>query len=65
MPEDVKSKNSRPVVSMAKSPRGYSYLEVRWAVELKCKYEPLQGEMYKKSGISAGVYGYDLREIQL
>lgn len=55
VPEDVKRRNSRPVVVVSESAKGYSYLEVRWVTGLKCKYEPYQGEkgqMYKKSGIS-------------
>lgn len=54
LPEAVKTRNSRPVISVSQSPRGFSYLDVRWASGLRCKYEALQGvrrEMYEKSGL--------------
>ena len=55
IPEAVRVKNSRPVVGVSKSPRGYRYLDVRWTSGLKCKYEHLGGkkvQMYQKSGLS-------------
>ena len=55
--EVLKGKDSRPVVCVSKSPRGYSYLEVRWTSGIACKYEPLSGEfgrMYRKSGLDVG-----------
>ena len=55
--EVLKGNDSRPVVCVSKSPRGYSYLEVRWTSGIACKYEPLSGEfgrMYRKSGLDAG-----------
>ena len=55
MAESVKSGNSRPVVRVSQSAKGYSYLEVRWTVGLACRYEEWSekgAEMLKKSGIA-------------
>ena len=56
LPEEVKRQNSRPVVELSESPRGYSYLEVRWVRGISCKYEPQSielAEKYRKSGLNA------------
>ncbi len=39
LPEAVKRENSIPVVRVSESPRGFSYLEVRWTSGLMCKVE--------------------------
>lgn len=54
--EAVKSRNSRPVISVSHSPRGYSFLEVGRACGLGCKFPHLTEEfrrMFSKSGIDA------------
>ena len=56
LPEEVKRQNSRPVVELSESPRGYSYLEVRWVRGISCKYESQNVELaekYRKSGLNA------------
>lgn len=57
MPERVKARNSRPVLVVSESAKGYSYLEVRWVLGLACRYAELSdnaAEMVKESGIVAG-----------
>ena len=51
--ESIKAKNSRPVISVAESPKGFSFLEVRWTCGLGCKYQQSRDfeRMFKKSGI--------------
>lgn len=54
LPEAVKARNSRPVISVSRSPLGYSYLEVRRACGLGCKFPQFSSEfrrMFDKSGI--------------
>lgn len=54
LPEALKTQNVRPLVSVSESPKGYSYLAVRWTNVFGCKYEKLSKEyMYGKSGITA------------
>ncbi|MBQ7544900.1 MAG: ATP-binding protein [Synergistaceae bacterium] len=50
----LKARNSRPVISVATSPRGFKFLDVRWTCGFACKFQPLSGEfgrMFRKSGI--------------
>lgn len=52
----LKNKDSRPLISIAESPKGFSFLEVRWTCGLACKFQPLSGEfgqLFRKSGIKA------------
>ena len=54
IPDSVKAGNSRPVISVAESPRGFSYLDVRWTSRFPCKFSLLSGDfqrMLMKSGI--------------
>ena len=52
LPEDVKRENSRPLISVSESPRGFRYLEVRWTCGLSCKYEEADFKRkLKKSGV--------------
>ena len=54
IPESLKAKNSRPVISIAQSPKGFSFLDVRWTCGFACKFQPLRGEfgqMFRKSGL--------------
>lgn len=54
LPEAVRARNSRPVISIAASPRGYKFLEVRRACGLGCKFPQLSEEfrrMFRNSGI--------------
>lgn len=56
LPEAVKARNSRPVIRVSHSPRGYSFLEVGRACGLGCKFPHLTEEfrrMFRKSGIDA------------
>ena len=48
-------KNSRPVISIAQSPRGHSYLDVRWTCGSGCKFQQSAEfeRMFRKSGIRA------------
>lgn len=67
MPEAMKAKHSRPVVNVSKSPRGFSFLDVRWTSVFSCKYEKLSGEferMYKTSGLSATREGMTFEKYQ-
>ena len=54
LPESIKSRNSRPVISVSESPKGFSFLDVSWSCGLSCKFKP-SGEferMFMRSGIS-------------
>ena len=53
LPESLKARNSRPVISIAQSARGFSYLDVRWTCGLGCKFEQLREfeRMFRKSGL--------------
>ena len=67
IPEALKSRNSRPVISVSKSPRGFSYLDVGWTCGLNCKYQPLSGEfgrMFRKSGIMTSCLNMTFRNYQ-
>ena len=46
-------RNSRPVISVAQSAKGYSYLDVRWTCGLACRFEQAREfeRMFKKSGL--------------
>lgn len=53
LPEALKARNSRPVISVAQSARGYSYLDVRWTCGLGCRFEQSREfeRMFRKSGL--------------
>ena len=53
LPDSIKAKNSIPVISVSTSPKGYSYLDVRWTCGLGCKYEQSREfeRMFRKSGL--------------
>ena len=54
IPEALGVRNSRPVISVSESPKGFKFLDVRWTCGLACKFQPLSGEfgrMFKKSGL--------------
>ena len=53
LPDNLKARNSRPVISLATSPKGYSYLDVRWTCGLGCRYEQAREfeRMFRKSGL--------------
>ena len=46
-------RNSRPVISVAQSAKGYSYLDVRWTCGLGCRFEQSREfeRMFRKSGL--------------
>lgn len=58
LPENVRAKNSRPFVTISESPKGFKFLDVRWACDLHCKFNPLSSysekfvRTFKKSGLS-------------
>ena len=59
IPEAMRAENNHPVVRVSKSPRGFSFLDVRWTSGFFCKYEKLSGDfgrMYKTSGLSASMH---------
>lgn len=58
LPEAVKREKSIPVVRVSESPRGFSYLEVRWTSGLWCRYVNFK-VMVKKSGLSATPQTFD------
>ena len=67
MPEVMRTKNSRPVVNVSKSPRGFSFLDVRWIKGFACKYETLRSnfaEKYKKSGLNDTMQGMTFKTYQ-
>ena len=46
--------DSRPVIKIAESPKGYKFLDVRWTFGFGCRFQPLSGEfgiMFRKSGL--------------
>ncbi|MBQ3653770.1 MAG: hypothetical protein II954_05080 [Synergistaceae bacterium] len=53
LPGPLKAKNSRPVISLAQSSRGYSFLDVRRMCGFGCKYQQtLEFErLFRKSGL--------------
>lgn len=54
VPEAIRADNSRPVIKIAESPKGFKFLDVRWSCGFTCKFQPLNGEfgrMFKKSGL--------------
>lgn len=53
LPDSLKARNSKPVISVATSPKGYSYLDVRWTCGLGCKFEQSREfeRMFRKSGL--------------
>lgn len=67
IPEVLKAKDSRPVISIAKSPKGFSFLEVRWTCGFTCKFQPLSGEfgrMFRKSGIRTSCLSMTFKNYQ-
>ena len=67
IPKALRAKNSRPVVKIVESPRGYSYLDVRWTSEFPCKFERLSGDfgrMYRKSGIKSSCQNMTFKNYQ-
>ena len=54
VPEAIRADNSRPVIKIAESPKGFKFLDVRWTCGFTCKFQPLSGEfgrMFRKSGL--------------
>lgn len=53
LPESLKTRNSRPVISVSTSPKGYSYLDVRYTCGLGCRFEQSREfeRMFRKSGL--------------
>ena len=53
LPENLKARNSRPVINVSTSPKGYSYLDVRWTCGLGCRFEQSREfeRMFRKSGL--------------
>ncbi|MBQ2616342.1 MAG: ATP-binding protein [Synergistaceae bacterium] len=54
IPEYIGIIDSRPVISVSKSPKGFEFLDVRWTCGLACKFRPLSGEfgrLFRKSGL--------------
>ena len=54
IPESLSIRDSRPVISVSKSPKGFEFLDVRWTCGLACKFRPLSGEfgrLFRKSGL--------------
>lgn len=53
LPESIRSRNSRPVISISESPKGFKFLDVSWTCGLSCKFKPsLEFErMFMRSGI--------------
>ena len=53
LPEALKARNSRPVISVSTSPKGYSYLDVRYTCGLGCRFEQSREfeRMFRKSGL--------------
>ena len=54
IPESLGIRDSRPVISVSKGPKGFEFLDVRWTCGLTCKFRPLSGEfgrMFRKSGL--------------
>lgn len=54
IPESIIATDSRPVIKISESPKGFKFLDVRWTCGLACKFQPLSGEfgrMFKKSGL--------------
>ena len=53
LPEALKARNSRPVISVAQSARGFMYLDVRYTCGLGCRFEQSREfeRMFKKSGM--------------
>ena len=54
VPEAIRTNNSRPVIKIAESLKGFRFLDVRWTCGFTCKFQPLSGEfgqMFKKSGL--------------
>ena len=53
LPDAFKDRNSRPVINVSTSPKGFSYLDVRWKCGLGCKFEQSREfeRMFGKSGI--------------
>lgn len=51
--EDLKARDSKPVISVAQSAKGYSYLDVRWTCGLGCRFEQSREfeRMFMKSGL--------------
>ena len=67
LPDSLKARNSRPVISIAHSPRGFSFLEVRWTCGLSCKHQPLSGDfgrMFRKSGIKTSCLNMTFKTYQ-
>ena len=55
LPESIKSRNSRPMISVSESPKGFSFLDVSWTCGLNCKFKPSEEfeRMFMISGISS------------
>ena len=55
LPEALKGATSRPVIRIATSPRGHSYLDVRWTCDTGCKFQQSREfeRMFRQSGIKA------------
>ena len=54
IPKSLGVGNSRPIVKVSESPRGFKFLDVRWTCGLACKFYSLSGDfgrMFKKSGL--------------
>ena len=53
IPDSLKTRNSRPVISVSTSPKGFSFLDVRWKCGLGCKFQQSREfeRMFSKSGI--------------
>ena len=53
LPDSLKARNSRPVISIAQSPKVFSFLDVRWTCGLGCKFQQSRDfeRMFRKSGI--------------
>ena len=55
LPDRIRQRNSKPVVSIEENFRGEKFLSIRWTCELPCKFNPLTGDfgrMFRKSGLT-------------
>ena len=55
LPERIRQRNSKPVVSLEENFRGEKSLVIRWVCELPCRFNPLTGDfgrMFRKSGLT-------------
>ena len=55
LPDRIRQRNSKPVVSIEENFRGEKSLSVRWTCELPCRFNPLTGDfgrMFRKSGLT-------------